>query len=267
MALVLPSMSHQRGRSLSLKESSQIRGIHQSWTVFSREFNGIFPTPGLISRQAVNGTYLPGAGAEDQLANNTANIHSACIAQNYYTPELCVGPTEPSAKVFVKEDFDWVEYRPECGVFWDQSFKCDLQSESNVSFANMPVAGERKLRQWRESFDPAWAMIGTRGVRNGSLKPEVFDQSITLRIHGDRSTWEGNICFNDNHVEYLNTFTPAGQYCRDSTGAWQQDNIFRNDNFGVPSAHAVSGTDCWLAITLRLCGTPDHVTDLCASWD
>ena len=34
------------------KDSTQIRGIHQSWLVFAREFNGILPTPGLIDRIA-----------------------------------------------------------------------------------------------------------------------------------------------------------------------------------------------------------------------
>src|SRR5688572_25971135 len=52
IGLLLPALAKARAQAKLLKDSSQIRGIHQSWLVFSREFEGVFPTPGLIDRQA-----------------------------------------------------------------------------------------------------------------------------------------------------------------------------------------------------------------------
>src|SRR5690349_8626833 len=51
IGLLLPALAKARAQAKLLKDSSQIRGIHQSWLVFSREFEGVFPTPGLIDRQ------------------------------------------------------------------------------------------------------------------------------------------------------------------------------------------------------------------------
>jgi prepilin-type N-terminal cleavage/methylation domain-containing protein len=267
ITLALPKIARRPGCGKVLADSSRIRGVHQSWITFSREFDGVLPAPGLIRRQPVDAHGVPGLGKEDRLLNTTANLHSVCIMNNYYTPELCVGATEPSGKVFVKDDYNYETYNAAINVFWDSSLKADVQAESHVSYASMPIAGERQRVHWREQCDPGRAMLGNRGVRNGSLKPAIYDRSITLLIHGDRSVWQGHICFADNHVEFLNTFTPESMHYLDCAGHWQPDNFFRNDNFGEPTAIDVAGTDNWLAITLSFMGASDEVTGLRTSWD
>ena len=74
IGLLLPALNQARRTAKLTKDGTQIRGIHQSWIVYSREFQGIFPTPGLISRQPVQGMgYVPGRGSEDKTQNSTAN--------------------------------------------------------------------------------------------------------------------------------------------------------------------------------------------------
>ena len=276
VGLLLPALVSSNRCGKTLKDSSQIRGIHQSWIVISRESEGVFPTPGLVDRQPdpVLGK-LPGKGREDRAKNDTASLHSMCIMQNYYTPEICVGPTEPSGKVAIKDDYNWEMYNstsagPNPFTYWDVKFRADLRVESHVSYASMPIVNERQIRQWRDTMDSAWTMIGNRGVYDGMGTGTAFSvgyhDSITLQIHGHGKQWIGNVCFNDNHVRLIDTFFPPGVNYR-RHGVATPDNIFRNDNNGSPTTSGPDGNDCWLVIVRRLLGTPDRIGVVQNSWD
>src|SRR2546426_4748724 len=78
--LLMGPHSLARANALRAKDATQIHGIHQSILTFAREFEGKFPTPGLIKRKPdpVFGD-VPGRGPEDESLNTTANLFSACI--------------------------------------------------------------------------------------------------------------------------------------------------------------------------------------------
>src|SRR5690554_1678613 len=114
IGLLLPALAKARAHAKLLKDATQIEQIQQSWLIFAREFNGLFPTPGLINRlpDPELNRDVPGRGPEDLTQNHTANMYSACIAQNYFTPELCIGPTEPNGNVLVKDNYNYNSYDP-----------------------------------------------------------------------------------------------------------------------------------------------------------
>jgi hypothetical protein len=122
--------------------------------------------------------------------------------QNYYTPN---GRRSDRAQLQVKDDYNWNVYNAtnvgaNPDTYWDSTFVCRVDTASpgsNVSYSSMPIVGERQLKQWRDSLDSKWAIVGNRGVRDGDLGQQYKD-SITLLIHG--GTRLGNICYNDNHV-------------------------------------------------------------------
>ena len=267
IGLLLPALAKARATAKLTKDQTQIRGIHQSWLVFAREFEGIMPTPGLIDRLPFNGVEEPGRGPEDESQNDTARLHSACIMQNYYSPQLCVTPVEASGRVIIKDDFNFELYNaiPTVDRYWDDSFDADLASISNTSYASMPIAGDRKKRQWKESLDSAWPILSNRGVKEGSLADLDYNKSITLEIHGSSKSWEGNICYNDNHCEVSKTFKPEGvSYV--NGGVVNADNIFKNDLFAPTSPQ---GTDAYLVIIARGDVTVGGgtVTAFTPSWD
>jgi prepilin-type N-terminal cleavage/methylation domain-containing protein len=271
IGLLLPALSKARAQAKMLKDSSQIRGVHQSWLVFAGDSpNGEFPTPGLVNRLAVDlgagSVQTPGRGPEDGLANTTANVHSVCLMQNFYSPEFCVGPTEPSSKVFIKDDYNYERYDPIGDIYWDSTFACDVTNSSNVSYASMPLGGERKLKHWKNSMDSKWAMVGNRGPADGDLTGAQYRDSITLKIHGAAKEWYGNICYNDNHVTPTRTFLPEGvNYTL--AGAATPDNIFKNENNGQANSSALTGNDCWLAMSFRIFGTPADPMNTQNKWD
>lgn len=265
IGLLLPALAKARATAKLTKDSTQIRGIHQSWLVYAREFEGLMPTPGLIDRLAFNGTEEPGRGPEDETQNSTARTHSACLMQNYYSPQLCVGPTEPSGKVAIKEDYNYELYNviPTVDVYWDDSFEANLSTQSNTSYGSMPIAGDRKKRQWKDTLDSSFPMIANRGVKDGSTADADYNKSITLQTHGGRNEWLGNICYNDNHMEVSKTFKPEGvNYTL--AGVSTADNIFKNDMFAPTSPQ---GTDAWLIITAKNGVSGNPITTLTPQWD
>jgi len=272
VGLLLPALAKARAQAKLMKDGTQIREVHQAWVVFAREFEGVFPTPGLKLRQPVNGQYIPGRGKELLPLNHTGNVHSLCIMANYYTPELAVGPTEISSNVAVMDDYNYDKYNPVASpapIYWDDRFKANLDATSHTSYASIVLTGVRKQKQWRESMDSKFACIGNRGVENGSLDADIYLTSKTLQIHGGRKEWLGNVCFNDNHVQVENGFTPEGVNYQLS-GDYNPDNLFRNDS--GQSETSGDGFDIWLAISRQLipgAGGLDDVTGYTPtlSWD
>lgn len=226
IALVLPMLAkrgcHDYGR---LKDEIQIRGIHEAWIVFARDRGRRMPTPGQFGGMTEDLEPILLDDADFSL-NTTANVHSLCIMLNWYSPELCVSPREPNGCVMVCDDYNWEMYDAAAGVFWDPHFRADLDDVSHVSYASMPLFGRRYDEQWMELYDHRFAMIGTRGPKDGIPDPN----SITCEFFGSRKKWLGNVCFNDNHTEFLDNFTPKRAVYLDAAGNEQPDNIFRFDD-------------------------------------
>ena len=271
IGLLLPALNKARLKARMLRDGSQIRQIHQSWVIFSREFEGIFPTPGLIRRQAVNGQNIPGRGKELMPLNSTNHMMSACIMANYFTAELCVGPTEVSSSVAVMDNYNFDVYNPVGNppAYWDVLFATNLEDGTcNTSYAHLTLTGERKLKHWNESMSSSFPVISTRGVENGSLAPDDYLGSRTLELHGGRREWVGNVGYNDNHIEVSKTFTPQGVNYRMDGGS-VPDNIFNNDT--GTSQVAGDGFDSWCTITRNLTVGPGGLDDINAvpnlQWD
>ncbi|MFO0872634.1 MAG: type II secretion system protein [Phycisphaerales bacterium] len=264
LSLLLPALAKARAAARQVKDGTQITQVHKGWLIWSNDFEGIFPTPGLIRRIPLPGNTIPtpGRGNEDVVANNHANLYSACIMANYTSPQLLVSPSESSGKVVAASNFNYNKYDVANGVYWDDVFKTDLGTLCNTSYGTMPLTGARKSAQWKNSLDSRFTIVGNRGVKDGSLNATDYNASKTLEIHGTRKKWEGNICFNDNHVKFLETFTPEGL---DITinGVVQPDNIFKEDS--TSGGTVGSGGDCWLVMCKAITNATNPTPTL--TWD
>jgi len=264
IGLLLPALARARATARQVKDGTQIAQIHKSWLIYSGENEGIFPTPGLINRQAVPGLgHVPGRGTEDILRNDTPSLYSVCIAQNFFTPELAVSTSEPNGNILVKVDYNYAGVSPINDIYWDENFQADLNSLSHLSYSSAPMFDQRKNREWKNSLTSKFAIVGNRGVENGSIVPAEYEASKTLEIHGSRKEWIGNVCFNDNHIEVLGTFFPEGVTYQEG-GETQIDNIFNNDTGS--SGTDAAGYDCWNIIVQEVTGSQTAAT-LTVSWD
>lgn len=190
----------------SMQDEVQLYAVTQSLIVGANDYRGQYLTPALL------------AGEDDPRLNTTAALFSAIVMQNYTTPEQLIAGNEYSGYVEMDEDYDFLLYDPGAGVYWDPAFAADLHNLSNVSYAHMPLYGERLRKFWKATYHTRFPVIGNRGPKDGIDDPE----SMT---YGRNGLWAGHVAFGDGHIEFIDTFTP-GNISYDGPGGPQTDNIF-----------------------------------------
>lgn len=264
LSLLLPALAKARAAARQVKDGTQLTQVHKGWLIWANDFEGTLPTPGLIRRLPLPGNTIPtpGRGEEDKLANSHDNLYAACIMASFASPQLLVSPSEASGRVVAFSTYDYDKYDVANAIHWDDDFQADLQGVCNVSYGTMPLVGGRKQQEWKNTLNSKFAVVGNRGVQDGSLQANIYNNSKTLQIHGTRKKWEGNICYNDNHVTFEESFTPEGL---DVTvnNVVTPDNLFKEDL--TPSGEG-SGSDCWLTMVKEHSGSQNNVT-VELTWD
>lgn len=223
-------LNRARSGAYSAYDAMQIGQLHKANVIYARDSNGKYMIPGLVKRlpippvvrYAPAGIHPPAIGPEDHALNTTPNMYSALIAQEFFGPDLTVGRTEMNPNVRVKYDYNHNAYNPQAGIFWDDTFRVDLDKpggEAHASYAHLAIAGLRKTEMWRATQSSSQPVFSTRSPRDGIEAGPVYDNSLTLQLHGKRDQWVGNVCFNDNHLDTITSFSPT---------SYQQvsDNIF-----------------------------------------
>jgi prepilin-type N-terminal cleavage/methylation domain-containing protein/prepilin-type processing-associated H-X9-DG protein len=259
LAILLPALNRARATTKRVKDATQIQQVHKGFLTLAREFNGVFPTPGLIDRLPVNGQNRPGAGNEDVSQNDHAKLYAACIAQNAFSTDVLVTPAEVSTNVLVMANYNHDAYQPiTTDQYWDPLFQADLRPGqiAHVSYGTLELNGQRKSKQWRDTLDSKFVVLANRGVQNGDYTANVYNASKTLQIHGGAKEWDGNICFNDGHVIYDKKFQPDGIVQFTSNNTTIDDNIFKDD------AEALTG-DAFLTMVYQMSssGAPSRAWD------
>ena len=250
LAILLPALGKARATTKRVKDSTQLQQIHKGFITLSLDYNGTYPTPGLINRVGTN----PGVGAEDLSKNTHANMYSACIMNNAFDAQSLVSPAEVSTNVLAYANYNFDSYNVTAAsdLYWDPNMKSDLDTLSNTSYGTLHLAGTRKAKEWKDTYNSRFVVLGNRGVQNGSLGPE-YNNSKTLQIHGGDRQWEGNVCFNDNHVAFENKFQPDGISQFGNTNPLIDDNVFRDD----PEA---ATSDTWLTVIRQVTGSAANTT-------
>ena len=210
------------GTVASHKDRMNLVSMHQSLAVQAQMTDGSVLVPSDLTQRA------------DTRDNTTADFFSALIAARYAAPSQLISANENSPFVWVDEDYDYLGYDPVNDVFWDPTFVADLATESNVSFAHVPLYGPRLRRQWRFAADHQIPLLGDRGPKDGAQDPTSY-------TYGRDGRWRGHLVFGDGHVAFVETFTPSGLFYLDGR---QQvpDNIFRMEQ-------GLEGMDVILAFT------------------
>lgn len=260
VGLLLPALNSARRQARLIKDGTQIQQIHKAWVSFSVEAKGNLPTPGLVDRLALdNGQEVPGRGPEDIIANNTANLHSLMVAQNFYDTQILIGPTEISGSIGQYENYNYELYNIADDTYWDPNFQADMRATCNTSYMSMPIAGQRKAQNWRDGLSSNFPLLSNRG-----LPDEDYDieDSTVYALHGGRRQWVGNVCFSDNHISVESNYSPTSVNYQDEEGLSVPDHIFVNETGeGLSDG---DGYDAFLAITTEIENIDE---DLCNTYD
>lgn len=278
LGILLPALARARKNAQQVKCATQVKEIHKGWITESNNDaqQQRYPTPGEINRLAIGGQNIPGRGDFNEAKNSHQNMWSVCIAKNLFSPALLICPAETSSKVGQCTNYNFNAYKPAADIYWDgdtpdggggggvANFRIQgngaVLTSSATSYAAMPIPNnDRRRREWRQSGNSKFVILGNRGVLNGSLTANDYRASETLRIHGDKDQWEGNMCYNDNHVTFERTFSPEG-LDRIGTGTTAiLDNVFLAES-------GANNRDSLIQIVTQVTGSGAATTHV-ASWD
>lgn len=248
--VLLSSMGRARGHGgRQLKDSTQIRGIQQGLILWANNNQDRYPLPSLVDK---DGTTIAGEADEK---DTTANMVSLMIFNGFFSPEICVSPAESNGAIRI---FDKYQYTDPSGAtdpkkaLWDPGFRADFTTgEGNFSYGHAVLWGERKER-WKadQSFDAGYAILGNRGPEIASVakkkspevKPTLVNpKSNTLLIHGPRTTWEGNIAYDDYHINFETSLAPEGVLYKDAEKKEWRDTLFLDEPDDPTGSNAMLG--------------------------
>lgn len=236
--VVLPMLGRRTRHPPGIKDSANIRGIHQGMVLFAQANKDQYPLPSILDK--ANNTVALAEGVDPTTKDTTAAIISTLIYGTFFGPEICISPAEANGNIVMDDDYQYSEPKgaanPKLGL-WDPAFRADFTAVesgvrvgggSNLSYAHM-LPSEARLAQWTTTFNAMEALLGNRGPKiTGATKgtrsevtPAFDTNSNTLLIHGSRTAWEGNIAYNDNHVSYESRLSPeTTTYADPAGGIW-----------------------------------------------
>ncbi len=275
VGILLPALGKARQSARQLKDSTQIRGITQSMVVWANNNQGEYPLPSRIDP-----TTTSTVAAVGEAKNITSAILSLLIFNGNISPEICISPAEANTAA-VQRDENY-EYNNPAGALqpanalWDPRFRGTPLAEgnasapdpvspniSNNSYAHAVLFGKRRA-QWSDTFSTTEAVFGNRGPEYMSTSSDgggypaagrwtllaglTGTQSNTLLIHGGRSSWEGNIGYNDGHVSFETKPNPDGLTYTRTTGTPRavSDNLFVWENDEAGGNSLITTTNAYL---------------------
>jgi type II secretory pathway pseudopilin PulG len=175
--------SQQAGTVRSFEDEMYLMAVSQSMHVHALDNKGVFLIPSEL------------AASKDISQNTTANLFSAMVMAQYTIPRQLISGNEYSGYVEEMKEYNFEAYNPTARVYWDPRFQADLHKLSNVSFAHMPLCGQRLERYWRTTMSPTFPLLGNRGPQDGICR------SNSLACGRD-GVWRGHIVFGDGHIEF-----------------------------------------------------------------
>lgn len=257
IGILLPALGKARASARQIKDSTQIRGIHQGMVLFAQNNGEVYPIPSQMDK----GNVMIAAGGKKDLPRHVVSV---LIFNGFFSPELAVSPAEANGSIKAYDKYRYSEPEGMVGTdkklaMWDPAFKA-TPKDTNInpgtdaiggfSYGLMPFFGNRRVK-WSNTFQSTEAVVGNRGpgydLGTGSpaawsLVPTAPNAdgtsrcgigSNTLLIHGGRTTWEGNVAYNDNHVNFETRPDPETLPFTFTTLAAAQrtqfDNLFVNE--------------------------------------
>ena len=264
LSILMPALGRARGAAMILKDASRLRSVHAGWIMFAPGNNQQYPTPGLTNRLSFRGQEIKGRGGEDKLKNDTGNVHSLSVMENLYNADALISDNEPNHNVAAMEMYDYSARNVPEDTYWDGDNSQDPHAAGgievdlaeggvgcNVSYASIPLIGERKKTQWNSSGTSDFAIMSNRGPKFGSKDNRY---SITYNIFGGGRAWVGNVCWNDNHITYEETLYPRMSVYKTKDGS-VNDNLFNIDCVpvkGAPNICHFWGGDTLLVLVSEL---------------
>ena len=214
IGILLPALGAARRTANQMKNSSQLRGQHQSMVIYASS----------------NNTYLPGlnsGGSELAQSDSTFGVASGMgngdtVAARYYI--LLNGQFVPGDLLINPQDSK-------------TKYTTGQVVASNFSYAMLCIADSvndaGRLAEWRDNANSQATFMSDRNT--GSSLADADVKSLWTSQNGD---WRGNLVWGDNHAEFIQS--DRGIQTRYQSVTTTNDNLFITGS-GVPAGTQSTG--------------------------
>jgi len=176
IGILLPALGAARRTANQMKNSSQLRGIHQSSVIFAQS----------------NNYYLEGLDTSGNLVNGgtPAERMYQLFNGNFIGGQLAINPQDTLSK--------WTTGAVSTGSY----------SYAFLSIQNTTSEAGR-LAEWKDNANSQAVLIGDRDINSANADDAANVRSVWTTTNGD---WKGNIVWGDNHAEYTQTNWQSTRY-------------------------------------------------------
>ena len=98
IGILLPALGKARASARQIKDSTQIRGVHQGMVLWAQNNSDNYPTPSQIDK---GWTTLSSNVVHDV----PRNMMSVLIYNGFFSPELCVSPAESNGSIKIMGNY------------------------------------------------------------------------------------------------------------------------------------------------------------------
>ncbi|MDP1661066.1 MAG: hypothetical protein Q8L55_04045 [Phycisphaerales bacterium] len=251
IGICLPALTRTGGRGSGyrqIKDGTMIRNVIQAMTIFAQDNKDTYPLPSMVD---VNNQTLsigtPGDSASQRGKDTSNHILSILIFNSSISPELLYSPAETNASIKIFSEYQ--NSNPQAAAVpanavWDPALRCDFSTGAgHTSYAMLMPSGDTaaaadapargRLKSWSNTFNATEAVFGNRGPlitgKDAKGNPIYNKKSNTMAIHGGRTTWEGNIGYNDNHVNFETRMDPTEITYKRAGGGTHPDIFFYDE--------------------------------------
>ncbi|MEM8756215.1 MAG: type II secretion system protein [Planctomycetota bacterium] len=262
IGILLPALGKARRSAQQLKDASQVRNILQALVIFAGDNDDNYPTPSRLDRNDYT-MQVGDLGDRNREKDITGQMMAPLIQAGSATAEIFISPVEQNPAIEAYDEYQTSEpeaANDELRALWDPAFRgspVDTEGDGlmidygandgtgNTSYAHTLPFG-RQTGKWANTFSAAEPVVANRGplyTANGDgdtliweLEPdnELSLESFSVLMHGSRTSWAGNIGYNDGRVDFESRPDPDGaaaiQVTSDAGGG---DAFTRNDNIFV----------------------------------
>jgi hypothetical protein len=262
-----------RDSARQIKDSTQIRGIHQGLVLWAQNNNDLYPLPSKVDKR---NTTVAALGADK---DTTANCFSMLIYNGFFSPELCVSPVEVNKSIKVMDDYTYSDppkaVNPKLAL-WDPAFAADFTGDKkgNFSYSHLqPCAG--RLKKWSNTFQAEEVAVCTRTPEiksvtadgDKSAKVEFADVNTNaMKLFGHGKVWSGNAAMNDNAVYFVEDKIHPGSTFNHDTAPYylDKDNNNRLDCWCYDEKDDPASSNNYVGIFIK---AGDKPADFKPIWD
>jgi hypothetical protein len=190
--VLLPAMGTRRGHHTEMKNSSQVRGIHQSMVIFAQN----------------NNTYLPGLDATGAILASDAKEFSgasgnwltgASMAGRYY---ILLNGSFVAGDLLINPQDVLTKWSNSTVMPTTDQFSYSLLRIGAGPMSTSVGAQAGRLGEWRDNANSQALLIADRNSAASTLSSQV--RSVWSTSSGTAADWKGTVLWGDNHAEFLN---------------------------------------------------------------